>query len=63
MCPPPVKYRPMSGVKKSRKGQESDVHHDVSLWEYDEGLNGSQTTKRSCKKPTESQPSSMSTGS
>ncbi|XP_058784801.1 uncharacterized protein LOC131659661 [Vicia villosa] len=26
MCPPPVKYKPKSVVKKSRKGGESDVH-------------------------------------
>ena len=30
MCPPPVKYKPKKGVKKSRKGEESDVHRDPS---------------------------------
>ncbi|XP_058764158.1 uncharacterized protein LOC131637576 [Vicia villosa] len=30
MCPPPVKYKPKRGIKKSRKGEESDVHRDPS---------------------------------
>ncbi|XP_058726382.1 protein FAR1-RELATED SEQUENCE 5-like [Vicia villosa] len=34
MCPPPVKYKSKRGVKKSRKGQESDVHPDPSQWEH-----------------------------
>ena len=35
MYPPPMKYKPKRGVKKSRKGEESDVHRDPSQWEYD----------------------------
>lgn len=60
MCPPPVKYKSNRGTKKSKKGQESDVHRDPFLWEYDEGLEGSQTMKKSCTKPSGSQPSSKS---
>lgn len=38
MCLQPVKYEPKKGVKKSKKGQESDVHHNPSYWEYADAL-------------------------
>ena len=60
MCPPPVKYKSSKrGVKKSKKGTESDVHHDPSQWEYAEASQGSQTTKRSCTQPSGSQSSTI----
>ncbi|CAL5201057.1 unnamed protein product [Lathyrus oleraceus] len=59
MCPQPMKYKPGRGVKKSRKGQESVVYREPSYWEYGEGSQESQTTKRSCMKPTGSQPSNI----
>ncbi|XP_058779679.1 uncharacterized protein LOC131653522 [Vicia villosa] len=62
MCPPPVTYKPKRGVKKSRKGEESDVHRDPSQWEYVDALEGSQTTKRSCTQPSGSQSSTMQIG-
>ena len=33
-CTSPVKYKPNKRVKKRKKDQESDVHHDLSQWEY-----------------------------
>lgn len=48
------------GLKKSKKGQETYVHHAPSQWEYDEGSHGSQYTKRSFTKSIESQPVSQS---
>ncbi|XP_050877072.1 uncharacterized protein LOC127080822 [Lathyrus oleraceus] len=59
MYPPSVKYKPKGGVKKSGKGEASDVHHDPSQWKYGEGSQGSQTTKKSCTKPIGSQTSSL----
>ncbi|XP_058733832.1 uncharacterized protein LOC131605502 [Vicia villosa] len=47
ICPPPVKYKPKRGAKKSIKGEESDE---------------SQTTKRSCTQLSGSQSSSMPIG-
>lgn len=58
MCLPPMKFKPKRGNKKSKKGEESEVHHDPSQWEYVEGSHGSQTTKRSFTKLIESQPTS-----
>ncbi|XP_058734041.1 uncharacterized protein LOC131605735 [Vicia villosa] len=57
MCP--VKYKPKRGVKKSRKGEESDVHRDPSQWEYADASQEIQTTKRSCTQPSGSQSSTM----
>ena len=54
MCPPPVKYKPKRGFKKSKKGEESDGYRDPSQWEYDAASQRSQTTKRSCTKPIRS---------
>ncbi|XP_058775618.1 uncharacterized protein LOC131649894 [Vicia villosa] len=62
MCPPPVKYKPKRGVKKSRKREKSDVHRDPSQWEYAEASQGSQTTKRSCTQQNGSQLSTMPIG-
>lgn len=55
-----MKYKPIREIKKSKKDQDSDEHCDSSKWEYVEGLQRSQTTKRSCTKQIESQPSSQS---
>ncbi|XP_058783030.1 uncharacterized protein LOC131657679 [Vicia villosa] len=60
MCPPPMKYKPKRGIKKSRKGE--DVHRDPSQGEYADASQGSQTTKRSCTKPSGSQSSTMPIG-
>lgn len=53
MCPPPVKHKPNKGNENSKKGEESDVRHGPSQWEYVEGSRESQSTKKSCTKPTE----------
>ncbi|CAL5210179.1 unnamed protein product [Lathyrus oleraceus] len=60
MCPPLVKYKPKRVFKNSKKGKEGDMHNDPSRWEYGEGSQGSHIIKRSCTKPTRSQPSDMS---
>lgn len=60
MCPLPVNYKPKRGIKKSKKGKETDVHDDPSQWEYTEGSHGSQATKGLCTKLTKSQTSSQS---
>ncbi|XP_058733588.1 uncharacterized protein LOC131605222 [Vicia villosa] len=60
MCPPPVKYKPKRGAKKSKKSGESDVHRDPSQWEYPLASQGSHTSKRSCSKPNGTQSSTIS---
>ncbi|XP_058783987.1 uncharacterized protein LOC131658740 [Vicia villosa] len=58
MCSSLVKYKPKRGAKKSRKGEESDVHRDPSQWEYADASQGSLTTKRSSTQPSGIQSSS-----
>ena len=55
MCQPPVKLKLDRGNKKSKKGEENDVHCDLSQWEYVEDSHGSQSTKRLFIKLIESQ--------
>lgn len=47
MCLPLMKYNAKMGVKKNRKGQESDLHRAPSHWEYIDASQGSLMSKRS----------------
>lgn len=58
ICLPLVKYKTKKGVKKSKKGQDSDVYRDPSHLEYVDALQGSQASKRSSSKASSSQLSS-----